>query len=149
MKIIGGQVPNDTVGQQYRDRAIAMCDNKQIVWLGEVGNERKRDELASAKALFFPVQQEEGGSLTIEESLACGTPVLTSTRGAYPELVPSEVGVCCKSEPEYERILATPKWTDGYDRTKIREYAVKEYSMQRAVKQYLELYKQVSEGLRW
>ena len=149
LKIIGGQVPNDTAGVQYRDRAIAMCDGKQIIWLGEVSNARKRDELAGAKALFFPVQQVEGGSLTIEESLACGTPVLTSTLGAYPELVPSEVGVCCKSEPEYERILATPRWTDGYDRGKIREYAVREYSMQRVVNQYLALYVEVAAGARW
>lgn len=147
LKIIGGQIPGED--NSYANQCHAMCDGKMIEWIGEVSHERKRDELAGAVALLHPIQQDEGGSLTIAESLSCGTPVIATHRGEYPEMVPNTVGVTCRSEPEFEKILSQKNALLSFDRKKIREYAVQKFGMATCLKNYMQVYKEVSEGLRW
>jgi len=147
LHIIGGQVPAE--GTQYRDRAMALCDGRQIVWLGEISNEKKRDELANARGFLFPVQQDEGSSLAIMEALASGLPVICSKRGAYEEMVPNTVGVCCKTEDEFLNIIANKAAVESFDRKKIREYAVSNYSLNRMCDAYISLYAELADGLTW
>ena len=147
LHIMGGQVPAE--GAQYRDRAMALCDGKQIIWLGEVSNERKRDELAGARGFLFPVQQDEGSSLALMEAMACGLPCITSNKGAYPEMISKDMGVCCKTEDEYLNILANKGIVESFDRKKIREYAVSNYGLNTMCDAYIELYHELADGLMW
>jgi glycosyltransferase involved in cell wall biosynthesis len=50
-------------------------------------HEVKWDILAHARATLFPIDWEEPFGLVMVESMACGTPVIASSRGAVPEVV--------------------------------------------------------------
>ena len=62
-------------------------------YVGEVGGERRAELLAGAACLWMPAQWDEPFGLTLVESLASGTPVLGTRRGALPEIVASDVGI--------------------------------------------------------
>jgi glycosyltransferase involved in cell wall biosynthesis len=52
-----------------------------------VGGRRKRELLAGARFLLFPIQWQEPFGLVMTEALACGTPVAATAIGAAPEIV--------------------------------------------------------------
>jgi glycosyltransferase involved in cell wall biosynthesis len=54
----------------------------------------KRDLLARAACLVFPIRWDEPFGLVMIEAMACGTPVVALRRGAAPELIlPGQTGV--------------------------------------------------------
>jgi glycosyltransferase involved in cell wall biosynthesis len=55
--------------------------------LMEIGNDQKVDLLSRAQAVLFPIDWDEPFGLVMAEAMACGTPVLTTPRGAAPEVV--------------------------------------------------------------
>jgi len=58
-----------------------------IEYVGEVGHDEKVELLRSARVTLFPADWEEPFGLVMIESLACGTPVLATRRGAVPEVL--------------------------------------------------------------
>jgi glycosyltransferase involved in cell wall biosynthesis len=61
----------------------------------------KRDLLARAAALVFPILWEEPFGMVMIEAMACGTPVVALRRGAVPEVVVDGVtGVLCDDPAE-------------------------------------------------
>lgn len=74
--------------EQYFRRDIEpQLDGKQIVYLGEVGGERRRELFAGARALLMPIRWAEPFGMVLIEALACGTPVLTFPEAAAAEIV--------------------------------------------------------------
>ncbi len=69
--------------------------------LGTVDGERKLNLLGNAYAFLFPIIWEEPFGNVVIEALACGTPVLTTPRGAMPELITPECGFLCQSHSEF------------------------------------------------
>jgi glycosyltransferase involved in cell wall biosynthesis len=63
-----------------------------IRFVGHVGGERKARLLTEARCLWMPALWDEPFGLTLVESLASGTPVLGTRRGALPEIVSPGVG---------------------------------------------------------
>ena len=61
----------------------------------------KRELLARAAALVFPIQWDEPFGMVMIEAMACGTPVVALRRGAVPEVVVDGVtGVLCDDPAE-------------------------------------------------
>ncbi|MGI5289986.1 glycosyltransferase family 4 protein [Nonomuraea polychroma] len=56
-------------------------------YIGEADAGRKRELLAAARCLLFPIQWEEPFGMVLIEAMACGTPVVALGRGAVPEVV--------------------------------------------------------------
>lgn len=79
--------------------------NRRVKYMGMVGGRKKRDLLAGARALLFPIQWEEPFGLVAAEALMSGTPVITSDRGSMPEVVTDDVGFRCDTYEEMERAV--------------------------------------------
>lgn len=78
----------DPYDQEYFDSEIKhLLDHPLIEFLGEVDESEKRDLMANAYALAFPIDWPEPFGMVMAEALACGTPVLALNRGSVPEVL--------------------------------------------------------------
>lgn len=73
---------------------------KNLIFLGQIDNNQLPVYYSAADLLIVPSVHEEGFGRVILESLACGTPVIGSNRGAIPEAMDESVGVLIKVTAE-------------------------------------------------
>jgi glycosyltransferase involved in cell wall biosynthesis len=111
-----------------------------VEWVGEVGGDEKRDLLAGAVALLNPIQWDEPFGLVMIESLACGTPVLATRRGAAPEIV--DDGVTGFLGDEDALVAATGRLGD-LDRDACRAAVTDRFSTSRMVDGHLDLFARI------
>ena len=71
----------------YFEREIEPRFGTDVTIFGVANATAKRDLLARAKCLLFPVCWDEPFGLVMVEAMACGTPVVGLRRGAVPEVV--------------------------------------------------------------
>jgi glycosyltransferase involved in cell wall biosynthesis len=84
--ILAGKVdPYDTA--HVRSAVEPWIDGDRIRTVGEVGGSAKRQLLAGADALLFPIEWDEPFGLVMIEALAAGTPVVGFRRASVPEVV--------------------------------------------------------------
>lgn len=116
--------------------------------LGYIGGDRvKAIAYSSADALVFPTRADNL-PLTLQESMACGTPVVSFDVGGVPELVrPGITGLLAKPENSSdfaEKIVQLLE--DDVLRQSMsnhcRRIAINEYSIELQARRYLSLYKQ-------
>ena len=133
--------------QEYFDSQIKpSIDGEFIEYVGEVGLEAKNELLGDSLAMLFPIQWDEPFGLVMIEAMACGTPVLALPGGSVPEVVKNNVsGFVCKDVEdmaERARQLAdSPLSAVG-----IRAYVEEEFSTDRMVDAYLDLYTGLIQG---
>jgi glycosyltransferase involved in cell wall biosynthesis len=73
----------------WREQVAPALGKDGIEYCGPVDDVQKNALLGRAAALLVPVQWEEPFGIVFAEALACGTPVISSPRGALPEIVTS------------------------------------------------------------
>lgn len=94
-----------------------------------------------AAALLFPVQWEEAFGLVLIEAMSCGTPVIAFKRGSVPEIVKNgKTGFIVRTLPEMVRAI---KKIPEINRQTCRDYAVKHFSLDRMVDNYVATYQAV------
>ncbi|MCP9809867.1 glycosyltransferase family 4 protein [Cyanobium sp. HWJ4-Hawea] len=74
-----------------RSKIAAHNLSERILFLGDLDRKSVRD-LYRTCVLAVAASRSEGFGLTPLEAMACGTPVLTSMAGAWPQIVDSRVG---------------------------------------------------------
>lgn len=114
-----------------------------VEYLGELATADKKELLAGATALAFPIQWDEPFGLAIIEALACGTPVLATSRGSVPELVrhglTGVVGGTVEEIAEAASVLL-----DCIDPQVCRWEAERRFGVERLVRDYERLYRVVA-----
>jgi len=96
-----------------------------------------------AKAVVHPSVQECFG-LVIVQSLACGTPIIVSNEGAFPEIVvEGKTGFLCETFGQYVNAV---KNIDALSPEAARRDAVERWSRNRVAKEYLQIYEGVAQG---
>ena len=80
--------------------------SKVMTHIGVVDTEQRAKWMSKAIATFIPTLYLEKFGMVVVESLLCGTPVITTDFGSFPELVPhGKVGYRCRTLKEF--IIAT------------------------------------------
>ena len=122
------------------------CDGKNIKYLGNISEEKKRELLANARALVLPILWEEPFGLVVVEALASGTPVITAPRGAMVEIVQHKIsGLFCYNIGETKSAMKIIDMIKPEDCRKRAE----EFSIKVMAENYLILYERIISGNEW
>lgn len=135
--VIAGNIPPEH--QPYFDEKIAPhIDNEQISFIGQVNDDQKSKLLSGALAFLMPIEWDEPFGIVMAEAMACGTPVISLSRGAAPEVIRHGItGYCCDSIAEcVEKVFIVNK----LDRSMVRQEALARFSSTVIAKKYLKLY---------
>jgi glycosyltransferase involved in cell wall biosynthesis len=128
------------VDNDYYDRVIKPlldCD-KQIIYIGEISSEHKKQWYRHARATVFPIQWGEPFGLVLIESMACGTPVIAFNKGAVPEIMMgSKAGFVVDS---MDAMIEAVGRIDSIDPRECRRHVQNHFSTAIMAKKYSELY---------
>lgn len=133
------------VGQGSLDdpvEGLKLSDEKHITYLPAVGPEKRSQLLGKAKAVLMPTYYlEPFGGVNVEAQL-CGTPVITSDWGAFPETVLHGLtGFRCRVLEEFCWAVKNIHQIRPQD---CRNWAEKNYSMDRVGKMYEEYFQRIN-----
>jgi glycosyltransferase involved in cell wall biosynthesis len=137
LKIAGKK--REPLEQSYFDQYVEPHLGSQIEYLGEVTHGEKVELLQDARATLFPIEWEEPFGLVMIESMACGTPVIATRRGAVSEVI--EHGMSGVIVDDYRIMAAALEEADRLDPYEIRRYAEQTFSPERMVGDYLDAYR--------
>ncbi len=116
-------------------------DGRFIEYVGPADLAAKNELLGNAKAMLFPIQWNEPFGLVMIEAMATGTPVLALPGGAVGEVIRDGVsGLVCSSA---EQMIARVPELEKISPERIRAYVEKNFSVERMVHDYAELYAEV------
>lgn len=116
-------------------------DNKQIIYEGNVSDERKRELLSNAYVLLHLINYDEAFGLGLIEALASGTPTIAVNRGSMPELIiDGETGFLANN---VDQAVEAVNKIDSISRKKCREIAEERFSVDRMVEDYIKVYKTI------
>lgn len=118
-----------------------VCGTKpNVKFIGEVNGQIKSDYLKKAKALIYPTKLPDASPASVVEALMCGTPVIGSSNGAMPEMVPNGTGFICNSLSDYMKAIIN---INKIDPKYCRSYAEQNYSDLFAAQKHLQYYQNV------
>lgn len=133
------------VGQGTLDNpseGLALGSEKHITYFPAVGPEERGQLLSKAKAVLMPTYYlEPFGGVNVEAQL-CGTPVITSDWGAFPETVLHGItGYRCRV---FEEFCWAVKNIHCIKPENCRKWAEQNYSMERIGKMYEEYFQRIN-----
>jgi glycosyltransferase involved in cell wall biosynthesis len=132
--------------QEYFESRVEPQLSAEIEYLGEVDHGHKVELLQHARATLFPIDWEEPFGLVMIESMACGTPVIATRRGAVPEVI--EDGVSGIVVDDYREMPAALPRADELDPKRLRQYVEERFSPPTMVAAYVAAYREARERIR-
>src|SRR4051794_16625425 len=134
---IAAKVPRGERGY-FKEKLEPQIDGKQVQLTGEVNDETKRQFLADAAALLFPIDWPEPFGLVMIEAMACGTPVIAFKSGSVPEVI--DDGITGFVVPgETEAVEAIGRLSE-LDRRQVRRHFEKRFTATRMAQEYVRQY---------
>jgi glycosyltransferase involved in cell wall biosynthesis len=122
----------------YFDGVVRRLLGDDVEFLGEVAPQDRDALLGSALALVNPIAWPEPFGMVMIESLAAGTPVLTSALGAAPEIV--DHGVTGFLGADVASLAAAVARVGELDRRACRAAVEARFSAERMVADHVDLY---------
>ena len=111
-----------------------LLDDDRVRYVGEADFPTKRQLLAGADALLFPIDWDEPFGLVMIEALASGTPVIGLRRASVPEVV--EDGATGFVVDDVDGMVAAIGRLGEIDRRRCRERAEQRFTFRRMVDDY-------------
>jgi glycosyltransferase involved in cell wall biosynthesis len=121
-----------------------LLDGDMVRYVGEADATQKRELLADARALLFPIEWDEPFGLVMIEAMACGTPVLGLRRASVPEVV--DPGITGFVVDDVAGLVRAIDHADGIDRRACRRRAEERFGVGRMVDDYERAYAEVVDG---
>jgi glycosyltransferase involved in cell wall biosynthesis len=129
-------IPHDE--RYFREQVEPHIDGDRVQFLGAVAREARNELLSNALALVHMTTRPERFGLTMVEAMACGTPVLGARMGSIPEIVVDGVtGFLCAG---VDAAVAKVPSLASLDRRACRAHVEAEFSAERMIDRYLEVY---------
>jgi glycosyltransferase involved in cell wall biosynthesis len=85
--VLAGKVDAGQDRQFFDEHVLPHLDGEHVMFEGEVSDDRKRELVAGARAMLFPIRWAEPFGLVMIEGMASGTPVVAMRWGAVSEVV--------------------------------------------------------------
>lgn len=141
--VIAGNAVPDGADHEYFEREVRPAiDGDRVQYLGPVDDAQKDRLLGGAAALLFPTMYEEPFGIVMAEAMACGTPVIGSSRGAVPEVVrPGVNGFICDTVEEGADAVGQLR---HIDRAAVRRDCEARFDASVIVSQYEAMYAEVA-----
>lgn len=147
--LIGGHTFPYREHQDYFARKIDpfLASNRgstcpQHRFLESLRPDEKRDLLSRARCVLHPTRAPETSSLVAMEALAAGTPVIAYRSGALPEIIQDGVtGFLVDDAHEMAEAIGK---INTLSRAACREAAVRRFSRERMVREYVGLYESLA-----
>jgi glycosyltransferase involved in cell wall biosynthesis len=132
----------DRVDQEYFEKEIRpTMDHPLIEFIGEIGEEQKKEFLGNARLLIFPIDWPEPFGLVMIEAMACGTPVVAFRCGSVPEVIDQGItGLVVDSMEEARQAIEN---IASVNRQQCRRQFEKRFSVQRMVQDYVGNYEKL------
>jgi glycosyltransferase involved in cell wall biosynthesis len=111
----------------------------QIVFLGEVGDQQRRDLFANAAAFLFPILWPEPFGLVMIEAMATGTPVIALRNGSVPEVI--DDGVTGFIVEDVDQMVEAVGRVHQIDAADCRRAVEERFTVDRLVTEYEVLYR--------
>ena len=124
--------------REYSEQFVEPHLGDGIEWLGEVSHGEKVELLQHARATLFPIEWEEPFGLVMIESMACGTPVIATNRGAVGEVI--EHGRSGIIVEDYRIMGSALEEADRLDSRELRRFVEEHFSPMRMVRDYVKAY---------
>ena len=136
--IISGLIQDQ---EYFENRVNPYIDGQEIIYVGNSGPVDRNKLLGGAFALLHPISFEEPFGLSVVEAMICGTPVIAYNRGSMPELIVNgKTGFLVnKVEDAVEAVNSV----EFINRGDCMEWATSNFSMQKMVDGYLEVYQNI------
>jgi glycosyltransferase involved in cell wall biosynthesis len=129
---------NEAPERAYFDAEVKPRMGPDVNWIGEADTVTKKDLLARARCLVFPIQWEEPFGIVMCEANASGTPVVALRRGSVPEVLEHGVtGIICEHPDE---LAAGIKEAEHIDPGACRSHALSQFDLPRMVSDYEQVY---------
>jgi glycosyltransferase involved in cell wall biosynthesis len=113
MPIILAGKCSEPIERAYFAQEIGPRAGPDVTIFGVADGRAKRDLLANAACLLFPITWDEPFGLVVIEAMACGTPVVALRRGAVPELiVDGQIGIIVDHPDELPDAIAQARQLD-------------------------------------
>jgi glycosyltransferase involved in cell wall biosynthesis len=131
------------VNNDYYGKVIKplLDSDKQIIYIGEINSEHKKQWYRHARATLFPIQWGEPFGLVMIESMACGTPVIAFNKGSVPEImVDGKIGFVVDSMSAMIKAVGR---IDSIDPRECRRHVQDNFSIISMAYNYSELYHQI------
>ncbi len=141
--VLAGQVYPFTYHQKYFEREIAprLSEGSDVRFINTPSFAEKLDLLRHARALLLTSTVEETSSLVAMEAMACGTPVVSFHRRAFPEIVNDrETGFVVES---VEGMVAVLGSLDQISPEACRSRVERHFTASRMAQDYQETYRQL------
>jgi glycosyltransferase involved in cell wall biosynthesis len=127
----------------FRTEIEPFVDGQRIRYVGSVGPAQRNALLGGAKALLHLVKFEEPFGLSVVESMATGTPVIAFRRGSMAELIAHGVSGLLVGAGDMDRVVSAVDQVGGLDRRLVRAHVERDFSAERMVDDYLNLYRKI------
>lgn len=132
----------DDVDEAYFNESIKPLLRHPLVhYVGEVGEQEKRELMGHARALLFPIDWPEPFGLVMIEAFSCGTPVIAYGHGSVPEIM--EDGVTGFVVGNQEEAVRAARNIHTIDRKGCRNVFERRFTAAHMTESYLSAYRQI------